>query len=132
MVKMPYAAGGDFLARVDYLKPQVDPQTRTTKVRLEAANPAMKLRPDMFVNVEFAIGGARQLTVPVDAVLNSGSKQTVFIDRGNGYLEPRAVETGDQIDDRIVITNGLKEGERIVTSANFLIDSESQLKAAAK
>jgi Cu(I)/Ag(I) efflux system membrane fusion protein len=132
MVKMPYASGGDFLAHVDYLQPQVDPQTRTTKVRLDAANPAMKLRPDMFVDVEFSIGGARQLTVPVDAVLNAGSRQTVFIDRGNGYLEPRAVETGDQVGDRIVISSGLKEGERIVTSANFLIDSESQLKAAAK
>jgi len=131
MVKMPYAAGGDFLARVDHVVPQVDPQTRTTKVRLEAANPAMKLRPDMFVDVEFSLGGIRQLTVPADAVLNAGTRQTVFIDRGNGYLEPRAVETGDQVGDRIVITRGIREGERLVTSANFLIDSESQLKAAA-
>ena len=131
LVKMPYAAGGDFAARVDHVLPQVDPQTRTTKVRLEVANAAMKLRPDMFVDVEFTVGGARQLTVPVDAVLNAGSRQTVFVDRGNGYLEPRAVETADQVADRIIITRGLKEGERIVTSANFLIDSESQLKAAA-
>jgi Cu(I)/Ag(I) efflux system membrane fusion protein len=130
MVKMPYASGGAFTARVDFLQPQVDPQTRTTKVRLEAANPSMNLRPDMFVDVEFSIGGARQLTVPVDAVLNAGSRQTVFIDRGNGNLEPRTVETGDQVDDRIVITRGVNAGDRIVTSANFLIDSESQLKAA--
>ena len=130
MVKMPYASGGEFLARVDFVMPQVDPQTRTAKVRLEAQNPAMKLRPDMFVDIEFAVGGARQLTVPVDAVLNAGSHQTVFVDRGNGYLEPRQVETGDQVDDHIVITRGLKERERIVTSANFLIDSESQLKSA--
>ncbi len=131
MVKMPYAASptaGEFLARVDNIQPQVDPQTRTVKARLEAPNPDMKLRPDMFVDVEFTLAGSRQLTVPADAVLNSGSRQTVFIDRGNGYLEPRNVETGDQLDDRIVITRGLKEGERIVTSANFLIDSESQLK----
>jgi Cu(I)/Ag(I) efflux system membrane fusion protein len=128
MVKMPYADGGGFMAHVDNVQPQVDPQTRTVKARLEVSNPGMKLRPDMFVDVEFTVGGARQLTVPADAVLNAGSRQTVFIDRGNGYLEPRAVETGDQIDDRIVITRGLKEGERIVTSANFLIDSESQLK----
>jgi len=63
-------------------------------------------------------------------VLNSGAKQTVFVDRSNGYLEPRVVQTGDQIGDRVVITAGLKEKDRIVTSANFLIDSESQLKAA--
>jgi multidrug efflux pump subunit AcrA (membrane-fusion protein) len=132
IVKMPYAAGGDFVANVEHLIPQVDPQTRTAKVRLEASNAQMKLRPDMFVDVEFALAGAQQLTVSADAVLNSGSRQTVFIDRGNGYLEPRAVETGDQIGDRIVITSGLKAGERIVTSANFLIDSESQLKATSK
>jgi Cu(I)/Ag(I) efflux system membrane fusion protein len=132
LVKMPYASGGDFVARVDHILPQVDPQTRTTKVRLEANNPVMKLRPDMFVDVQFTIGGGRQLTVPADAVLNAGTRQTVFVDRGNGYLEPRAVQTGDQVDDRIVITSGLKAGERIVTSANFLIDSESQLKDGAK
>jgi RND family efflux transporter MFP subunit len=130
LVKMPYSNGGDFRAKVDHVLPQVDPQTRTAKVRLEASNPTMKLRPDMFVDVEFTIAGARQLTVPVDAVLNAGSRQTVFIDRGNGYLEPRNVETGDQIADRIIVTRGLKAGERIVTSANFLIDSESQLKSA--
>ena len=130
MVKMPYAATGSFVARVDHVLPQVDPQTRTAKVRLDANNLSMNLRPDMFVDVEFVMGGVRQLTVPVDAVLNAGSRQTVFVDRGNGYLEPRAVETGDQIDDRIAILSGLKAGERIVTSANFLIDSESQLKSA--
>ena len=128
MVKMPYAGGSEFLARVENIQTQVDPQTRTVKARLAASNPGMKLRPDMFVNVEFAIGGARKLTVPATAVLNSGTRQTVFIDRGEGNLEPRNVETGDQIDDRIEITKGLKEGERIVTSANFLIDSESQLR----
>jgi Cu(I)/Ag(I) efflux system membrane fusion protein len=132
MVKMPYSTGGEFVAHVEHIIPQVDPQTRTTKVRLEANNANMKLRPDMFVNVEFPLPGSRQLTVPADAVLNSGTKQTVFLDRGNGYLEPRTVQTGDQIGDRIVITAGLAPGDRIVTSANFLIDSESQLKAAVK
>jgi multidrug efflux pump subunit AcrA (membrane-fusion protein) len=129
MVKMPYNGGAEFMARVENIQPQVDPQTRTVKARLEAANPDMKLRPDMFVDVQFSIGGARRLTVPADAVLNAGSRQTVFIDRGNGNLEPRNVTTGDQTEDRIEIISGLKEGERIVTSANFLIDSESQLNA---
>jgi len=130
MVKMPYQGGASFLAHVDYLQPQVDPQTRTVKVRLDAPNPGMKLKPDMFVDIEFPLGGARQLTVPAEAVLNSGSKQTVFLDRGDGYFEPRVVQTGDQMGGRIVITSGLRAGDRIVTSANFLIDSESQLKAA--
>ena len=130
IVKMAYSDSKAFVAHVEHVLPQVDPQTRTAKVRLEAANLSMTLRPDMFVNVEFSISSGRQLTVPADAVLNSGARQTVYVDRGNGYLEPRAVETGDQVDDRIVITRGLKEGDRIVTAANFLIDSESQLKGA--
>ena len=115
---------------MDYLQPQLDPQTRTLKVRLEAANPGTLLKPDMFVDVEFPLATSRQLTVPVDAVLDAGQRQTVFVDRGNGYLEPREVEIGDRLGDRIEILRGLKAGERIVTSANFLIDSESQLKAA--
>jgi Cu(I)/Ag(I) efflux system membrane fusion protein len=129
-VRMPYQSGGGFTARVNYVQPQVDPQTRTIKLRLEAANPAMQLKPEMFVDVEFRLASNRQLTVPVDAVLDAGQRQTVFVDRGNGYLEPRQVQVGDRLGDRVVISAGLKAGESIVTSANFLIDSESQLKSA--
>jgi Cu(I)/Ag(I) efflux system membrane fusion protein len=85
----------------------------------------------MFGDVEFRTGGASSLTVPQGAVLNSGLRQVIFVDRGNGYLEPRDVKTGRQFDGRIEILSGLKAGERIVTSGNFLIDSESQLSAAA-
>jgi multidrug efflux pump subunit AcrA (membrane-fusion protein) len=127
---MPYQAAGAFAARVSYVQPQVDPQTRTIKLRLEAANPNMQLKPEMFVDVEFRLASGRQLTVPVEAVLDAGSKQTVFVDRGNGYLEPRQVQVGDRMGDRVAILSGLKAGERIATSANFLIDSESQLKSA--
>jgi Cu(I)/Ag(I) efflux system membrane fusion protein len=84
----------------------------------------------MFVDVEFRLASNRRLTVPVDAVLDSGQRQTVFVDRGNGYLEPREVQAGERLGDRVAILSGLQAGERIVTSANFLIDSESQLKAA--
>ena len=129
-VSLPGQPAGSFSARVDYLLPQLDAQTRTLKARLEAANPGTLLKPEMFVDVEFPLATSRQLTVPVDAVLDAGQRQTVFVDRGDGYLEPRGVEIGDWLDDRVVILSGLKEGERIVTSANFLIDSESQLKAA--
>jgi Cu(I)/Ag(I) efflux system membrane fusion protein len=85
----------------------------------------------MFVDVDFRISTATRLTVPVDAVLDAGTRKTVFVDRGNGYLEPRAVETGDHFGDRVEIRKGLQPGERIVTSGTFLIDSESQLKSAA-
>ncbi len=129
-VSVPGQPTGSFAARVDYLQPQLDAQTRTLKARLQVANPGTRLKPEMFVDVEFPLASSRQLTVPVDAVLDAGQRQTVFVDRGDGYLEPRAVEIGDRLDDRVVILSGLKEGERIVTSANFLIDSESQLKSA--
>jgi multidrug efflux pump subunit AcrA (membrane-fusion protein) len=77
------------------------------------------------------VATAPQLTVPADAVLDTGDRQTVFVDLGNGYLEPRRVMLGERFDDRIAVTEGLSAGERVVSSGTFLIDSESQLKAAA-
>ena len=132
VVELPYESGKAFTARVTYIQPQVDPATRTLKVRMEAANPSMQLKPDMFVDVEFRIASQRRLTVPSEAVLDAGERKTVFVDRGNGSLEPRQVEPGERLGDRIEILKGLKAGERIVTSGNFLIDSESQLKEALK
>ena len=118
-------------AKVSYIQPQVDPMTRTLKVRLDAANPGLRMKPEMFINVEFGIKGARQLVVPAEAVLDTGDRQTVFVDLGDGYLEPRQVVVGDRFGDRVAITGGLAAGERVVSSGTFLIDSESQLKAAA-
>jgi RND family efflux transporter MFP subunit len=118
-------------AKVSYIQPQVDPMTRTLKVRLDASNPGLRMKPDMFVNVEFGIAGAKQLVVPAEAVLDTGDRQTVFVDLGNGYLEPRQVVVGDRFGDRVAITSGLSAGERVVSSGTFLVDSESQLKAAA-
>lgn len=118
-------------ARVNYIQPQVDPVTRTVQVRLDASNPGMRMKPDMFVNVEFAIQTAPQITIPADAVLDTGDRQTVFVDLGDGYLEPRRVTLGERNGERVVVTDGLKDGDRVVASGTFLIDSESQLKAAA-
>src|SRR5262245_43591649 len=118
-------------ARVNYLQPQVDPMTRTLKVRLDVNNPGIRMKPEMFVNVEFGVATPPQLTVPAGAVLDTGDRQTVFVDLGDGYLEPRAVVAGDRFGDRIAIKRGLSAGERVVSSGTFLIDSESQLKAAA-
>jgi len=123
--------GRVFNARIDFLQPQVDPMTRTLKVRLNMDNPGVLLKPDMYADVEFVVNIPSKLTVPADAVLNSGERKTVFIDRGNGYFEPRQVKTGEREGDRIQILSGLTGGERVVTSGNFLIDSESQMKAAA-
>ena len=130
--RVPFTSGARPLdARVTYVQPQVDPMTRTLKVRLEAANPGVRLKPDMFVNVELSVDAERRLTVPSGAVLDTGMRQTVFVDLGNGYLQPRSVTATERIGDRIVITSGLAGGERVAASAAFLIDSESQLKAAA-
>jgi multidrug efflux pump subunit AcrA (membrane-fusion protein) len=85
----------------------------------------------MFADITFQVAKPARVSVPAEAVLDSGLRTTVFVDRGNGYLEPRQVEIGERFEDRVEILKGLKQGERIVVSGNFLIDSESQLKAAA-
>jgi RND family efflux transporter MFP subunit len=130
-VMFPNGGPPSIAAQVNYIQPQVDPLTRTLKVRLDANNPGLRMKPDMFVNVEFGVVSARQLVVPADAVLDTGDRQTVFVDLGDGYLEPRQVVVGSRFGDRLAITSGLTAGERVVSSGTFLIDSESQLKSAA-
>jgi membrane fusion protein, copper/silver efflux system len=120
-----------YAARVSDILPQFDPATRTLKVRLEMENPASLLRPDMFVDVELPIRLPSTMSVPADAVLDSGIRKTVFVDRGAGVFEPRRVETGERLGDRVEIVKGLTTGERIVVSGTFLLDSESRLKLAA-
>jgi membrane fusion protein, copper/silver efflux system len=120
-----------FEAKVSNTLPQFDPATRTLKVRLEADNPGYALKPDMFVDVELPVTFPPAIVVPADAVLDSGLKKTVFVDRGNGLFEPREVETGWRFANRVEIVKGLEPGERIVISGNFLIDSESRMELAA-
>jgi RND family efflux transporter MFP subunit len=122
--------GRTFKGRVNYILPQVDPATRTLKVRIELANPGFELKPDMYGEVRLDSSAGRRLVVPESAVLDSGDRQTVFVDRGSGYLEPRPVRVGTRAGGRVEILSGLRAGERIVTSGNFLLDSESQLKSA--
>jgi len=129
-IELAYQPGKSLRAKVNYIQPQVDPMTRTLKIRLEAENPNLLLKPDMFVDVQFRAATPARVHVPAEAVLDTGTRQTVFVDRGNGLLESRQVEIGERLGDRIEIRKGLKPGERIVVSGNFLIDSESQLKAA--
>ncbi|HXJ05060.1 MAG TPA: efflux RND transporter periplasmic adaptor subunit [Candidatus Acidoferrum sp.] len=122
--------GRTFRGRVDFIYPDVDLTTRTARVRLIFSNPNLALTPGMFVNVTLQVPLGNQLVIPTSGVLQSGTRQIVFVDRGAGYLEPRDVQLGAQAGDEYIILKGLKSGERIVTSANFLIDSESQLQAA--
>jgi RND family efflux transporter MFP subunit len=123
--------GRVFNGRVDYILPQLDMNTRTLPVRLVFANPGLKLRPGMYVNVRAKLQMGRQLVVPASAAFHSGTKNLLFVYKGEGSIEPREVELGPQVGDELVVTKGVKAEEQIVTSANFLIDSEAQLQAAA-
>jgi membrane fusion protein, copper/silver efflux system len=122
--------GRVFHGRVDFVYPDVDMTTRTARVRLVFQNPKLTLTPGMFVNVDLRVPLGDQLAIPASGVLQTGTREIVFVDRGDGYLQPREVQLGQQAGDEYTVLKGLQEGERIVTSANFLIDSESQLQAA--
>jgi Cu(I)/Ag(I) efflux system membrane fusion protein/cobalt-zinc-cadmium efflux system membrane fusion protein len=123
--------GRHFNGRIDQILPQVDLATRTVRVRLVFSNPGLVLKPGMYVNVAIAVRLGRQLTVPSSAVLQTGTRAVVFVDHGNGNLEPRTIQTGPQLGDTAVVLSGLKAGDKVVSSANFLVDSEAQLQAAA-
>jgi membrane fusion protein, copper/silver efflux system len=119
-------------AMVSPSEPIFDETTLTLKVRLEAANPQRALKPGMFVDVEFPVDLPATLVVPADAIVDSGLRKTVFVDRGNGYFEPRLVETGWRDGDDVEVTKGLMPGERIVISGTFFVDSETRMKAATR
>ena len=123
--------GKMFHARVESILPQIDLTTRTARVRLALANPGLKLTPGMYVNVVLKTPLGRQLVVPASAIFHSGTRQLVFVNRGDGQFEPREIETGLQVGEEVAVIKGLKANEPIAVSANFLIDSESQLQAAA-
>jgi len=123
--------GRVFNGRVEYILPQLDMNTRTLPVRLVFPNPGLKLRPGMYTNVRVRLPLGRQLVGPASAAFHSGTRNLVFVYKGEGNIEPREVEFGPQIGDQIVVSKGVKAEEQIVTSANFLIDSEAQLQAAA-
>lgn len=123
--------GQTFFGRIDDILPQVDLATRTVRVRLVIANRGLRLKPGMFVNVDLKSPLGRQLVVPASAVFQTGTRSVVFLDQGDGNLDPKEVVLGPRAGDEFVVLKGLKAHQKIVTSANFLIDSESQLQAAA-
>jgi multidrug efflux pump subunit AcrA (membrane-fusion protein) len=129
---LSYFPGRTYAGTISYIYPQLDNATRTVKVRIEFSNPGFELKPDMYSNVELKLDYGKQLSVPEEAVLDSGSEQIVFVARDGGYFEPRKVQLGAKVDNRYIVLSGLRRGEKIVTSGNFLIDSESQLKSATQ
>lgn len=122
--------GEVFEGAVTYIYPALDPKTRTAKIRFDLPNPEFRLKPEMWAQVELKVPLGRKLVIPEEAVMDSGTMQMVFVDRGQGHFESRHIQTGAKVQGYYEVVSGLREGERVVTSANFLIDSESQLKSA--
>ncbi|MFA5242364.1 MAG: efflux RND transporter periplasmic adaptor subunit [Sulfuricella sp.] len=123
--------GKGFEAKLTYVYPTLNAQTRTIPVRLEMANPGMQLKPAMYADIELSVPGrGKVLTIPASAVIHGGQRQSVLVELAEGRFEPRDVRLGSQGNDYVEVLEGLGEGEKIVVSANFLIDSESNLKAA--
>jgi len=122
--------GKTMYATVGQNPPLFDPASRTLKLRLEADNPGSLLRPDMFVDLEFTAKVPAGLTVPQESVLDSGRQKIVYVETSDDVFEPRPVELGSAQGDRVTVLRGLEEGDRVVTSGNFLIDSESRIRSA--
>src|SRR5437870_7896035 len=129
-INLSYSSEEIFRGRISYIYPYLNDKTRTVKVRLEFPNSGLKLKPDMYVNAEIKVDGGSHLAVPQEAVLDSGIRKVVFIDKGDGHFEPKEVKLGTQMDRYYQVLSGLSEGEKIASSSAFLLDSESRLSEA--
>lgn len=130
VLQLSYYPGKSYTGKIAYIYPTVDPTTRTVKVRIELPNPDFQLKPQMLANVQLNIDYGHQVVIPQEAVMDSGDKQYVFVVHNGGVFEPRTVQLGAKFESKVAVLSGLKTGETIVTSGNFLIDSESRLKSA--
>ena len=130
VINFPYLNNESFVGKVTFIYPHIEPQTRRGEIRLELDNPQHRLRPDMWANVEINLAAGEKLTVPASSVIDTGPRYVAFVEGKDEHLDPREVKIGMKTDDYYEVVSGLKEGERVVTRALFLLDSESQLKAA--
>jgi hypothetical protein len=121
-----------FEGKIGLVNPFLNPQMRIGKVRVDIANPDLKLQPGMYVNVELGMDMGEGLTIPVSAVMPTGGRTLVFVDKGEGKLDPRFIELGGKFGSSYEVVSGLNEGEQVVSSANFLIDAESKVQGAVK
>lgn len=131
VIGLSYFPGREFSALIDYVYPTLTGETRTAKVRFTIPNPGGQMKPQMFTNVEIKINLGKRLAVPEDAVIDTGIRQIVYVDKGDGYFEPREVTIGLKAEGMVEVIKGLKAKEKVASAANFLIDSEAQLKGVA-
>jgi Cu(I)/Ag(I) efflux system membrane fusion protein len=125
-----YIPGEEFQGTISFIYPYLNETTGTNKVRIEVQNKGYKLKPGMYANLEFTLSIGEKLVIPSEAVLDSGEVKYAFLDKGNGFFEPKIIKVGISGDDYYEIISGLKEGDKVITDAAFLIDSESSIKAA--
>lgn len=128
LITLAYLPGKELSSQIDYIYPSISAETRTVKIRLKLNNPNYQLKPQMFANVELKINLGKKLMIPESAVIDTGRGMVAYVDLGNGSFEPREIKAGLRSDGYIEVLRGLKIGERVVSSANFLVDSEAQLK----
>jgi Cu(I)/Ag(I) efflux system membrane fusion protein len=128
VITLAYLPGREISSQIDYIYPSISAETRTVKVRLKLANHNNQLKPQMFGNVEIKINLGRKLMIPESAVIDTGKGMVAYVDLGNGAFEPREIKAGLRTDGYVEVLRGLTEGEKIVSAANFLVDSEAQLK----
>lgn len=131
-MKLSYYPGKTYTGRVSYVYPTLDPRTRTVKVRLEFPNPGFDLKPEMFADVKLQVDYGVQTLVPSEAVLDSGERHLVFLAKPGGFFEPREIQVGARLENQYIVLSGLEPGDTIVTSGNFLVDSESRLSTATE
>jgi Cu(I)/Ag(I) efflux system membrane fusion protein len=124
--------GEKFQGQITLIDPFIDATKRTGRVRIDIQNPELKLKPDMYVDLVLDMDMGASLVVPVSAIIPTGKRNIAFVDKGEGKLEPRVLELGGKFGDVYAVNSGLKEGERVVASANFLIDAESKIQGALK
>ncbi len=124
--------GREFVSRIDYVYPALSAETRTAQVRFSIPNPGGRLKPEMFTNIQIKTPLGRELAIPESAVINTGLRQIVYVDRGDGNFEPREITTGEQAGGMVQVLSGLKAGERVASAGNFLIDSEARLEGVVK
>jgi Cu(I)/Ag(I) efflux system membrane fusion protein len=128
---LSFFPGKKFTSKIDYIYPTLSGSTRTAKVRFILSNPDGLLKPQMFTDVEIKIDLGKRLAIPSDSVIDTGAKQVVYVDKGEGYFEPREVTLGMRADEMVEVIKGLNAGEKVASQGNFLIDSEAKLKGVS-